>query len=269
MKNLKLLSLMLLVIGASFTSCTDNDKGQRVYNGDSLLTFNKGISKDVFVFSGTGYTEIEIDYGVLKAVAGTHTVSLVADTETSTAVEGTDFEVINTTDELTDGETTGKFTVKFLEGAAMQSGKVVNFKLVSPTLDATFSNSTYKVRVSLSCTIASFTGNFTGVSWWLGNSSHAVVVGPTAGTIQINDFWEDNATAPNFIVSYDDSFVITFAAQNTGYVASQGPIWARMSTDATKVSTLNPCTRQMTVWVNYYIPNVGSYGNKEEKFTGI
>jgi len=72
-------------------------------------------------------------------------------------------------------------------------------------------------------------------------------------------------------LSYNDSYVVTFAPQNTGYFVAQynGYIWARMSTDATQVSSFNPCTRTMKVYVNYYIPNVGSYGNKEEVFTGI
>jgi hypothetical protein len=271
MKKIKLLSLLSLFMVATFTSCTDDDKGERVYKGASLLNFHKGVSRDVFVFSGTGFTEITIDYGVLKPVAGDNTVSLVLDTENSTAVEGVDFEIVDGTDELTDGETTGQFTVKFLEGGAVQAGKIAKFKMSSSTLDSATFNEVYTVNVSLSCPINTFVGDFDATSWWLGNSTHTVVEGAAANTIQINDFWSDNATAPNFILSYNDAYVVTFAPQNTGYFVAQynGYIWARMSTDATQVSSFNPCTRTMKVYVNYYIPNVGSYGNKEEVFTGI
>ena len=57
MKKIKLLSLLSLFMVATFTSCTDDDKGERVYKGASLLNFHKGVSRDVFVFSGTGFTE--------------------------------------------------------------------------------------------------------------------------------------------------------------------------------------------------------------------
>lgn len=271
MKKIKLLSLVALFSAAAFTSCTDDDKGERVYKGDALLNFHNGVSKDVFVFSGTGFTEIDIDYGVVKAVSGTNTVTMVVDTETSTAVEGVDFTIIDGTDELVDGETTGQFKVRFLEEGAVQTGKVVNFKLSSSSLESAVFNNTYTVNVSLSCEITSFVGDFDATTWWLGTSTHTVAVGPSANTIQINDFWEDNATAPNFVLSYNDSFVVTFAEQNTGYFVAQynGYIWARMSTDASQVSSFNPCTRTMTVYVNYYIPGVGTYGNKQEVFTGI
>jgi len=271
MKKIKLLSLLALLVAATFTSCTDDDKGIRVYGGDALLNFHNGVSREVFVFSGTGFTEIDIDYGVVKAVQGDNTVTLTVDTETSTAVEGVDFEIVDGTDELTDGEITGQFKVKFLEGGAVQAGKTVNFKLSSATLESAVFNNTYSVKVSLSCPINTFVGDFDATSWWLGNSTHTVVEGAAANTIQINDFWSDNAAAPNFILSYNDAYVVTFAPQNTGYFVAQynGYIWARMSTDATQVSSFNPCTRTMKVYVNYYIPNVGSYGNKEEVFTGI
>jgi hypothetical protein len=117
--------------------------------------------------------------------------------------------------------------------------------------------------------VANFSGVFTSNTWWIGGaSSNDVVAGPVANSIQINDFFSDNVASPNFILKYNANNVITFDDLDTGYVQpGQGLIRARMSTVATNVSTIDACNNRVSVWVNYYIPGVGSYGDKLEVFT--
>ena len=46
-------------------------------------------------------------------------------------------------------------------------------------------------------------------------------------------------------------------------------IFAKPSTLAAEVSSFNPCTRKMTLYVNYFVPGLGTFGNKVEKFSGL
>ena len=277
MKKVKYLSLLLLPL--LFIACTpDDEKGQVAYSGDALLNFTGNTTKQVFVFTGSGFSELEIPYGVLKPVSGSNTVTLVPDVENSTAVLGVDYEIVTGTDELAEGETNGFFKIKLLEEPATQDGKAIVFKLESATLSSAVFNNTYRVNVSLTCPVETFVGDFDSDTWWAGPSTNTISFVPEVeNTLQIEGFWGDNPEQPNLIFTYDpNTFVVTIPdspgvpagqGQNTGYVGAQGTIYAKPT--AAKVSSFNPCTRVLTLYITYWIPGVGTYPDQVEVFTGI
>lgn len=265
----KYLALVLAVVAVGCTG--EDDHGLKSSGQSSLLNFNAPIlDQTVFVFSGTGSMDATVSYGVTAPSNSANTVSLVVDTENSTAIEGTDFVIVTPTDELAAGETTGEFQIKFLEDGATQEGKKVVFKLQSATLENAIFSQTYTFNVSLTCPVEGFLGEFAATTWWLGDSEHEIIATEDVpNQFRVKDFWEDNSDAPDFILNYNpDTFAITFPEQSTGYEYSAGKfIYAKQST--TIASSFNPCTRVMHVGVYYYIPGVGNYGDKDELFTGI
>lgn len=267
MKILKVL-LGLFLVGA-VASCNNNDdNGQVAYGGSNVVAFGNPIARDVFVFEGTGFTEIQVPFGFVKPTTENTTVTLTVDTENSVGVEGTDFTIVASTVTVESGETNGAFVVRLLEGGAVEAGKKVVFKISSDKVDTAVFNNAYTLNVSRSCTVESFLGQFSSNTWWAGPSTNEIAFGTAENSLEIVDFWVDNATAPNFVMSYDpDTFVVTFQEQSTGFVAAQGLIFARPAEG--KTSRFNPCTRVLTLEVNYWIPNVGTYGDKVEVFTGI
>lgn len=261
--------VFLIILSITAVSCSDPEPD--IYVGDSLLNFNKGTSTNAFVVSGTGYSDNLISYGTIKPVTGTHQVKLVLDQANSTAVQGVDFQILNSSDELVSGEVGGNFTIRILEAAATQVPKVAVFKLESGSLSKAIFDQTFTMNMSLTCPISGFVGDFTNTqSWWYSPGGvFTVEESTTANQLLVKDFWDAGI---DLVLNYNpDTFVVTIPQQNTGYFVStyNGYIWARPSTDASQVSSFNPCTRVITLYINYYIPNVGSYGNKIEAFTGL
>lgn len=160
MKNYKFLKLLPLFALVFLIGC-DKDKGEVAYEGDALLNFSFTTSQ-VFVLEGTGYSDVEISYGVVKPVAGNHTVTLVPDVENSTAVQGVDYEIVDATDELSNGETVSTFTVRFLESGATLAGKDAVFKVQSSTLPNAVFNTTHTVTVKITCPVepTKFVGSY-------------------------------------------------------------------------------------------------------------
>ncbi len=266
MKNIFYLLMGCLL----FFACKDADAD--IYEGDSMLNFNKGVSGNGFVVNSQTYSDYKISYGSVKAVQSNHSVKLVFDASKSTAVQGTDFEILNNgTDELSAGEVGGEFTIRIYKASAIQSGKTAVFNLQSGSLMNAGFDQTYTLNMSLTCPVTGFVGNFTNTEAWWNNpgGSFEIVQSTVANQLLVKDFWD---AGKDLVLNYNPTtFVVSVADQNTGYLVAQynGYIWAKPSTDAAQVSTFNPCTRQMTLYINYYIPSVGSYGNQVEKFVGF
>lgn len=271
MKTIKYLALAVL----SFTlvNCSTDDKGEREYGGSANVNFlNQGQAKSVFVVAETGFTDAVIEIGTLKEVSGTHTVTLVPDVANSTAVEGVDYVITTPTDELTSGESTGSFTVRFLESAATQAGKSVVFRLESATLSNAAFNNVQVVNVSLTCPIETFVGQFQIDSAWNGNGQSYEIVDEGNNTLKIVDFWSAGNGNPDFFVTYDpNTFVVTIPVQSVGeFYQGIHEIFVRPATGGTLISTLNPCTRVLNLNVNYYMPSANlQYGNYVELFNGV
>lgn len=118
-----------------------------------------------------------------------------------------------------------------------------------------------------------FEGDFSSNTWWAGPGVNYVFAGEGENVLVIENFFGDDAQNPDFVFTFDpeDNNNITFAARNTGFYsnANGGYVWARMSTVASNVSSIDACTGKINVWIEYYIPNVGSWGPQLEVFTKL
>lgn len=269
MKKLKHFGVFLL-IAALGASCSTDDNGQRKYTGESLLLFGDlNPEKQVYVFSDKEYADTKVAFGTTSSVSGSHSVSLVVDTAQSTAVEGVDFEILTPSVELTDGKGRAEFDIRFFTAPATQAGKKVVFTLASTTLANAGWTQEYTVNVSLTCPVADFVGTFESETWWSGPAQHDIEdLGDNK--LVIRGFWSDNAEDSDFEFSYNpENFMVTFADQQTGYLyqAPSSYIVAKQATTAP--SFFNPCTRKLTLNIEYVVPGLGTFGVKTEVFDGI
>lgn len=269
MKNL-FLFIFSLLLTFGVTSCSNADSD--IYDGQPLLNFNNGASSNVFIVAGTGSTEKTITYGTVRQATGSHEVKLVFDAANSTAVLGTDFVILDGTDDLTAGETGGSFVIKLLETGAIQAGKTAVFKLESSTLENAGFNNTYKLTMALTCPITNFVGSFENTqTWWQAGPGNVyqIVQSTTANQLLVKGFWDDGS---DMVLNYNPvTYVVSIPEQYTGALYAPGqPINARQSTSVAQVSTFNPCTRKVTLYVNYWVPALnGGFGNQIEAFSGI
>ena len=267
MKKIFKLLPMLFILSIVVWSCRDENPE---YNGKPYVHFNKATAASEIIMKGAVSKEIKISYGSVKAVTGSNQVKLVLDTQKSNMVEGVDFVYVKNIDDLNEGEVSGEFTVKLLESGATQTPKTAVFKLQSTTIDNAVFNQEYTLTVSLTCPVSGFYGEFTNTASWWNNpgGSFDIVAGTSPNQMLVKDFWD---LGKDLVFNYNpETFVVTIPDQNTGYFSSanNGYVWCKQSTDATKISKFNPCTRQLTLYVNYYIPNVGGWGNQTETFVG-
>ncbi|MBB4806576.1 hypothetical protein HNP38_001872 [Chryseobacterium defluvii] len=263
--------ILFLLIGClMFFACREAEADN--YEGDSMLNFNKGVAGNGFVLNSQTYSDYKISYGSIKAVEGSHQVKLVFDATQSTAVLGTDFDILDDTDDLGAGETGGEFTIRIYKAPATQDGKTATFKLQSGSLPNAGFDQTYKLNMSLTCPIANFVGIFDNTETWWYNApggQFEIKENPSvANQLIIDDFFD---VGYDLILNYNPT---TFAVsvpegQETGYIhPSYGMIKVKSSTDGALVSSFNPCTRKLTVYMNYYVP-AGTFGNQKEVFQGI
>lgn len=266
--------IFLLFVSASLLtlmSCSDDDRGQATPSAQAMLFTEP--TKLIFTFDGTEGTEDIVTIGTVKPVSGDHTVNLVFDAENSTMEEGVDFDIIQGTTQITNGNIFGEFKVFYYTNAATEEGKRAVFKLESPTLNSAIFKNTYSARVSFACPMENFYGVFQGNTWWLGTSVHEIIeVDGAENQFKVIGFWEDNLTNSDLILRYSPlTFTVSLVGeQDTGYFHSVygKNIFARPAT-GTGVSTVNACSRELRVVINYYIPGVGSFGDQMEVFTGL
>lgn len=259
--------LILLISAASIISCSDvegvtyNDSS--TYVGFEETTYNLPV-----VVNSSSTVDVNFVASSLSSAARTYNLSVV------TAESNADPLTYSVPATLTipANQYVGTVTITGTDNNLLD---FVIKKLVIKVsgLNSVESTDTEKITVNLfevcPLVIADFVGGFNATTFWLGSSSHEVIEGSVANTLEIVDFWEDNATAPNFVISYDADNKVTFADQDTGYFHPTygANIRARMSTVVTNVSKIDPCSNKIILWVNYYIPGVGSFGDKQEVFT--
>ena len=251
-------------------SCEKTD--DPVYEGESYLQFNKAASGVKTVESGQVTADAIIEYGVLNAVSGNHQVNLVYDAAASTAKPGVDFTLVDGgVSQLTSGQTTGQFKVKVLESGASPVPKVAVFHLSSPTLPVASFGKDYALTMSLKCPVSVFLGttgvfNYNG-AFWNDPGQYLIIKNPgVANSLRVVD-WLD--TGLDFVVNYNDAGVVTFPEQSTGinYQAGPNKYTIKMSQSGA-VSTYDACSRKLTINAFWFVPNVGSFGEKSEVFVG-
>jgi len=294
MKNIKYLLLGLLSL--TLLNCnSEDDNGQVVYNGASLLSFlNQGGEQQVFVVSNTFSNIQSVKVGTLAPVNGSHTVKLVPDLDKSTAVLGTDYVILNDTDVIENGETNAEFRIEFFKEFAIQDGKKIFFTLESDLPIAVFNNR-HTVNVNLSCPVQVLEGLFKSTTNLFpgGELQHTIEQpkdfdsegNPLPSTqLLIKDFWTNITVAPgttgitprDFILNYDQNYVInTFTNIDTGIFVPGASGYGgqiRATRNPTQISRFNACTRVITLYVRYLVPRVGGGFEQRdvmETFTGI
>lgn len=162
-------------------SCKDEAE---VYDGQSYLHFNKGVSGDATVTGGSGSNTVNIEFGTVAPLSGASQVKLVVDTNVSTAVEGTDFQILNQNVTVNAGEIGGKFQVKLLETGATLTPKLIVFKLQSSSIpNATF-DQTYILTYKKVCPSAlAGTYQYSTVNAFTPDGASTTVPGPLTGNV--------------------------------------------------------------------------------------
>ncbi|WP_312341022.1 hypothetical protein [Chryseobacterium binzhouense] len=261
--------IFFILLALTFFACKEVEPD--IYTGENMLNFNKGVSGNGFVLNTQTFADYKISYGIIKAAQAPHQVKLVFDQANSTAVLNTDFQILNNgIDDILAGEVQGDFTIRINRSTATQAGKTAVFKLQSSTLPNAGFDQTFTLNISLTCPVSTFVGNFTNtVSFWNAPGTPVEILenSSTPNQLLIKDYLD---VGKDLVLTYNPTtYTVTFADQNTGFFSSAngGFIWMRPNTALP--SSFNPCTREMTLNVTYYIPNVGSYPAQIEKFVGF
>lgn len=270
--------LHLLIVFAVFISCSEEENGFS-YDGEPLLSFTeRGTNVTETVNGGQGTKEVKIIYGTANAVSGTHTVNLVFDAANSTAVENVDFEIVNSSDEIVAGESTGVFVIRLLESGISPNSALYDdffalFTVSSTTLKNADFDQEYKMNLGMYCPpefflgVTSGAGDFMNTGWWMGSATVQIEEGTSSGTYVIKNYFEPGY---DFVVSYDANNKVTFENQSTGYYHStySDYIWAYQSDVAD--SKYDPCSRTLTLYIDFYIPAAGGgWYDKTETFVGL
>lgn len=244
-------------------SCSEAE--QPFYEGGSYLNFAKS-EGTAGVVAGTNHFDYVIDYETIAAVSGSHDVKLVFDAANSTAVQGVDFQIVNATDNITSGETSGKFTVRILESGMSPVAKVAKFKLQSATIPNSNFRQEFALSMSLVCNASTFVGTFSVANGLFGSwTGQEIVQGTEPNTLILKDYIE---VGYDIKLTYDaNTGNVTFNPQQTGYIhPTYGMISMKMAVNGA-ASKVDFCARKLTLNVNYYV-SAGSFGDKVDTLTG-
>ena len=281
MKKIKYLALAIFSL--ALVNCSNDDNGQVKYNGTSFINFlNQGAEQQVAVVSNTTSTDVVLKVGTLLPVSGSHTVKIIPIEVEGGARLGVDYDIINDTDVLQEGETEGNYALKFYRTPAIEAGKKVSFRMETDLPQASF-NTLHTINVRLTCPIEALVGNFNSTTYWNGADKQYIIEQPVvldgngvpqvSTQIIIKNFFPENAANTNFILSFNRvTFEILAISQgNTGRVSSVNGRAITATLTPGRPSKFNPCTREVTLNITYRA-GVGATAdvvNAVEVFTGI
>ncbi|SHM16005.1 hypothetical protein [Chryseobacterium polytrichastri] len=262
MKIFKYLSIPIFALMLS--SCESKDDA--VYEGDNFVSF-AAKSSEATVVKGTTSKEVTLSYTTLSEAKANTEVKISVDTNNSTAVEGTDFKIINATDNLAAGQKVGSFRIQLLESGAKETPKVITFKLSSPTVPGAIFNQTHVLKYSLECpfNMSIFTGTYKVVTdTWEDYSPGALITvqpGPAANQFKIlstNNIYISNPSTSYMLVTVQNNGNVTVASnQPFLYDAPTG------SMTLTGTGTVNFCTGGINISALTFAGAAGtSSGNK-------
>jgi hypothetical protein len=240
----KILKFFLVVaFGFAIVACKYDD--EPIYEGDNFVSF-AATSSEATVVKGSTSREVTIPYTTLSEAKANTEVKISVDINNSTAVEGTDFKIINATDNLPAGQKVGNFRIQLLESGATQTPKVIAFKISSPTVSTAIFNQTHTLEYSLECpfNMSLFTGTYKVVTdTWEDYSQGALITvqpGPAANQFKIlstNNPYISNPSTSYMLVTVQNNGNVTVASnQPFIYDAPTG------SMSVTGTGTVNFCT---------------------------
>ncbi|WP_299178005.1 hypothetical protein [uncultured Chryseobacterium sp.] len=134
----KLLSIFILTSLLTVSCKPDEDL---YFEGESLLHFDLPVQT-------ASEGDAAVTYGVTKPVDGDHSVTLVFDQSKSSAVLGTDFTIVESTDVLKAGSSRGDFKINVTKAAAIAKKNAV-FTMTNNSLKRASFNQ--EVLVNFAC----------------------------------------------------------------------------------------------------------------------
>lgn len=225
MKIFKYLSIPIFAL--MLFSCEEREDA--VYEGDNFVSF-AATSSEATVVKGSTSKEVTISYTTLSEAKANTDVKISVDTNNSTAIEGTDFKIINATDNLAAGQKVGKFRIQLYESGASETPKVITFKISSPTVPNAIFNQTHELKYSLECpfNISVFSGTYKVVTdSWQDYSPGALITvqqGPSANQFKIlannNPYILNASTAYMIVTVANDGSATVSANQPFNYGGS-------------------------------------------------
>jgi hypothetical protein len=257
---MKKIAFLILAFFVFFlNSCKDD---AAVYEGDPYLHFNQGARGTAVVTAGTGSNTVDVEFGTIQALSGSAQVKLIVDTSVSTAVEGTDFQIVNQNLTVNAGQINGKFQVKLLEAGAVEAGKVIVFKLQSSSIpNATF-DQTYTLTYKKAClfSVTPFSGTYKVVNdtWEDYSPGDLIPVQAVAGTtnqfkiLASNNPYISNAATAYMLVTVADNGAITVAS-NQPFNYGGANVFAVSGT-----GTVNFCTGAIDITSLAFGSNAGN-----------
>lgn len=246
MKILKYLSIPIFAF--LLASCEDIEDA--VYEGDNFVSFAE-TSSQATVVKGSTSKEVVVSYTTLSEAKANTEVKISVDASKSTAVEGTDFKIINATDNLAAGQKVGSFRIQLLESGAKETQKVITFKISSPSVSSAVFNQTHELKYSLECpfNMSVFSGTYKVVTdtWedYTIGAQITVQQGPAANQFKIlanaNPYISNGSTA-SMIVTVENNGNVTVAS-NEGFMYG-----GTLGTVAVKgTGTVNFCTGDINI----------------------
>ncbi|WP_209389530.1 hypothetical protein [Chryseobacterium sp. RR2-3-20] len=261
-----------LFFGIAICSLNVSCEAEQPYTeGNSEAHFDK-TSQSVFVTKDTGNADNVITYGVTKPADSDNTVELVFNSSKSTAVLGTDFTIVESTDVLKAGATFGDFKINVKEAAA-KAGKKAYFTIKSASLPIAVFNKEVEVTFNLVCPASTFPGIFSVKNTFFGTYDTEINLGSTPNTFVLKDYV---TTGFDIIVNFNPltgEVSLPSTAQSTGYVnGANGLIFAKPAVDGSK-GNVSFCNKIMNLRLSYGTPTGATYtsGGKSsytDVFTG-
>jgi len=249
MKILKYLSIPIFALLLS--SCEERDDA--VYEGDNFVSFAE-TSSEATVVKGSTSKEVIVSYTTLSEAKANTDVKISVDASKSTAVEGTDFKIINATDNLAAGQKVGSFRIQLLESGAKETQKIITFKISSPSVGSAVFNQTHELKYSLECpfNMSGFTGTYKVVTdtWEDYSVGDQITVqpGPAANQFKIlstNNPYISNPTTSYMLVTVQNDGKVTLASNEpfnyggtTGTLSLNGTGTVNFCTGGINISSL-------------------------------
>jgi len=246
----KFLSYFLLAsfITLFVVSCSPDD--EPTYDGDNFASFAE-TSSEATVVKGSTSKVVTVSYTTLSDAKSDTEVKISVDASKSTAVEGTDFKIVSATETLPAGQKVGTFKIQLFESGALETQKVITFKISSPSVPSAIFNQTHELRYSLECpfNMSVFSGNYKVVAdtWedYSIGAQIAVQQGPAANQFKIlantNPYISNGSTA-SMIVTVQNNGDVTVAS-NEGFMYG-----GALGTVAVKgTGTVNFCTGDINI----------------------
>lgn len=258
--------ILIFAVALGMAGCTADD--QATYSDDkAFIAFKSNVYDLKVPINASNSVDLVLQASNKVSTDRTYSVELIT-SETDANPATYSFPATFT---IPANSYTGNLTVTGTDNSLVDANiKKLTLKVSGYGVNESFDSDRVVVNIVEFCAVdlATFLGDFSSNTWWAGPAVNEVIAGDTTNSLKIVNFFSDNAVAPDFILTYDpnNNNKVTFAEVYTGVTTGQGPIYARMSTVPSNVSLVDACTGKLSLWVNYYIPNVGGYGDKNEVF---